>query len=80
MLYCLLPAPAIQHIAYTEPFFAFFAFLAMLACTRRKTILATVSFTLATAFRANGILNAGFLWWTVVWKYPAARDHSLVSP
>lgn len=60
-LYCLNPASIFFSAAYTEPMFALFTFLALLYCEKGQLLTATFWFFLASAVRANGIVNCGFL-------------------
>ncbi|KIO23823.1 glycosyltransferase family 76 protein [Tulasnella calospora MUT 4182] len=50
---------------YAEPFFATLSYKGILACHRKKWIKATVCFMLATAFRSNGTMLAGFIIWSL---------------
>ncbi|KAF8504005.1 GPI mannosyltransferase 2 [Gautieria morchelliformis] len=62
---CLLSSsPATVHLApYTEPWFSLLSYKGMLYCAQRRWIFASLSFSLACAFRSNGILLGGFLVW-----------------
>jgi Gpi18-like mannosyltransferase len=75
LLYTLAPAPAILSIPYTEPFLAFFAFSGMLYLSQHQKsyLKASLCFMLAATFRANGILNVGFLAWHLVWRIADVR-------
>ncbi|VDC03637.1 unnamed protein product [Peniophora sp. CBMAI 1063] len=70
-LFSLLPSSpaALLFAPYTEPYFALFTYQGMTECARRRYIPAALYFALATAFRSNGVLNAGFILWDLV-----ARD------
>ena len=78
LLYCIPPAPAVLSIPYNEPFFALFTYTALLTLQQEDLLRAAVYFALATAFRANGILNAGFLVWHKIWR-PSSVCRSLLS-
>ncbi|KDQ15752.1 glycosyltransferase family 76 protein [Botryobasidium botryosum FD-172 SS1] len=77
-LLSLLPSsPATAHAgAYAEPFFTFLSYRGMLLCTRKKWLLASAFFAVAGAFRANGILLAGFIIWGLVVE-PFIRNRQL---
>ncbi|KAG9042791.1 ER membrane glycoprotein subunit of the GPI transamidase complex-like protein [Tulasnella sp. UAMH 9824] len=64
-LLSLLPLspPTLLFAPYAEPFFATLSYKGMLACHRKKWIKGTVCFMLATAFRSNGTMLAGFIIW-----------------
>jgi phosphatidylinositol glycan class V len=68
VLYCLTPAPATLSLPYNEPFFALLAFSGMLAIQQRRYLLAAMFFAGSTAFRANGVLFAGFFVWHLLIK------------
>ena len=40
----------------------------MLQASQGRCVLATVFFAASTSFRANGVLNAGFVLWYLVWR------------
>ncbi|KAG8854196.1 ER membrane glycoprotein subunit of the GPI transamidase complex-like protein [Tulasnella sp. 330] len=61
-----LSPPALLFAGYNEPFFAMLSYKGMLACERKRWPKATACFMVATAFRANGIMLAGFLVWGIV--------------
>ncbi|KAK9895103.1 glycosyltransferase family 76 protein, partial [Cystobasidium minutum MCA 4210] len=69
ILYIISPAPAIFSVPYTEPFYAFFAFSGMLYLVKspKQYFRGTICFTIAAVFRANGILNIGFVAWSLLW-------------
>ncbi|KAG8910533.1 ER membrane glycoprotein subunit of the GPI transamidase complex-like protein [Tulasnella sp. 417] len=64
-LLSLLPLspPTLLFAPYAEPFFATLSYKGILACQRQKWIKATACFMLATAFRSNGTMLAGFIIW-----------------
>ena len=73
----LSPSPSTLVTPTPEAFFAFFALLGHLSCssfhrTRRlyQLWLAAAFYALATTFRANGVLLAGFLLWQLFWQRP----------
>lgn len=77
LLSILATSPATLVTPTPEPFFSFFALLGHLCLQHTprntfSTILFTASaalcFAVATAFRANGILLAGFIAWHIVWR------------
>nr|KAJ3400061.1 hypothetical protein HK105_004791 [Polyrhizophydium stewartii] len=69
---------AARWCRYTESPFALLTFVGMLAMVRGNRLVAAMSWSLATAVRANGILAAGFFVWDAV--HPFARQHrSMVS-
>ena len=61
ILFCINPASVFMSSVYTESLFAFLSFAGMLAIAESKPTIATISFSLATATRSNGIVAAGFL-------------------
>ncbi|KIK95235.1 glycosyltransferase family 76 protein [Paxillus rubicundulus Ve08.2h10] len=72
----LLPSSAatLRFASYSEPFFTYFSYRGMLACARSQWLSASVWFTLASAFRSNGILLSGFIVWNMlVAPYLSAR-------
>ncbi|KAL2917981.1 ER membrane glycoprotein subunit of the GPI transamidase complex-like protein [Polyrhizophydium stewartii] len=78
MLFCVNPAGIFMSSVYTESPFALLTFVGMLAMVRGNRLVAAMSWSLATAVRANGILAAGFFVWDAV--HPFARQHrSMVS-
>ncbi|KAG8987925.1 ER membrane glycoprotein subunit of the GPI transamidase complex-like protein [Tulasnella sp. JGI-2019a] len=60
-----LSPPALLFAGYTDPFFASLSYKGMLACERKQWFKATACFMIATAFRANGVMLAGFLIWGI---------------
>ncbi|KZV62811.1 glycosyltransferase family 76 protein [Peniophora sp. CONT] len=70
-LLSLLPGSpaALLFAPYTEPYFALFTYQGMLQCTRGRYFCSALFFALSTAFRSNGLMNAGFLLWDL-----AAQD------
>ncbi|KAI0036870.1 GPI mannosyltransferase 2 [Vararia minispora EC-137] len=64
----LVPAsPATLLFApYAEAYFALFSFQGMLECTKKRYVRAAAMFALATAFRANGVLLAGYILYDLV--------------
>ena len=73
ILYCITPSPATLVSPYNEPFYAFFAFTGMLLVERKKIIPAALLFACATAFRANGMLNVGFVVYPLLQRYMEVR-------
>ncbi|WFD32489.1 ER membrane glycoprotein subunit of the GPI transamidase complex-like protein [Malassezia sp. CBS 17886] len=73
-----------------EPFFSLFSLVGMYLlaahapCRRvcARSVLAAAAFAAATSFRANGVLLAGFLVWSVLWVplFPGARAARRVLP
>ncbi|KAG8960435.1 ER membrane glycoprotein subunit of the GPI transamidase complex-like protein [Tulasnella sp. 425] len=61
-----LSPPALLFAPYAEPFFATLSYKGMLACRRRNWMKASVCFMLATAFRSNGTMLAGFIIWGIL--------------
>ncbi|KAL4074276.1 glycosyltransferase family 76 protein [Scleroderma yunnanense] len=65
---------ALRFAPYTEPFYTYFSYRGMLACARSRWLLASLYFTVASAFRSNGILLCGFiLWGMLVVPFLSAR-------
>ncbi|KAG8986614.1 ER membrane glycoprotein subunit of the GPI transamidase complex-like protein, partial [Tulasnella sp. 427] len=58
-----LSPPTLLFAPYAEPFFARLSYKGILACHRRQWLKATFCFMLATSFRSNGTLLAGFIAW-----------------
>ncbi|KAI0320757.1 GPI mannosyltransferase 2 [Amylostereum chailletii] len=69
-LLSLLPSsPATAHYAgYADPFFTFFSYRGMLACARKQYVCGALHFALATGFRSNGTLLAGYILWGLVFE------------
>ncbi|KAI0324191.1 mannosyltransferase [Cubamyces sp. BRFM 1775] len=67
-LMSLLPSsPAtLRMVGYSEPFFTFLSYLGMRFCAHKQWFFATCCFALASTFRSNGILIAGFVLWGLV--------------
>lgn len=61
ILFCLNPAGVFMSTVYTETLFAFFSFSGMLLVQKKRTWLATLCFSLASATRSNGIVLIGFI-------------------
>ncbi|KAK2467794.1 hypothetical protein APHAL10511_000089 [Amanita phalloides] len=60
----LSSSPVTMRLApYSEPFFTYLSYRGMLCCARKKWLLATVLFTLASSFRSNGFLLSGYILW-----------------
>ncbi|KAF7311676.1 GPI mannosyltransferase 2 [Mycena kentingensis (nom. inval.)] len=66
-LLSLLPSsPATLFVApYTELLYTYFSYKGMLSCAKSHYLLASLYFTAAAAFRANGFLLVGFLIWGI---------------
>ena len=61
-----------------SPFCALFTFAALLSLTRHRNILAACLFAFNTAFRANGVINAGFfVWYLMIRKRPSTKNWTL---
>lgn len=58
-----------------EPFFALFALLGHLSLESVSPLAAALFYAIATAFRANGIILAGFFVWKLIW----ARLHAAAA-
>lgn len=61
LIYCLTPANVFMLAGYSETLFAALLFAGLFSLERGFTIRASVLLGLATATRANGLVNAGFL-------------------
>lgn len=60
-------SPSASRFApYSEPFFTYFSYRGMLACVRLQWLHASVCFTIAGAFRSNGVLLCGFIIWNML--------------
>lgn len=69
ILSIMVTSPATWLVgSYSEPFYAFFALRGLIYCAKRQWLLASMSFALASLFRSNAILLAGFLIWGLVVK------------
>lgn len=67
LLSLISSSPAsLLHGCYSEPFYTAFALRGLILCAKRQWFLASLAFGLATAFRANGVLLAGYLIWGLV--------------
>ncbi|KAI0790691.1 GPI mannosyltransferase 2 [Abortiporus biennis] len=73
-LLSLLPSSPVtlRYVPYTEPFFTYLSYRGMLFCARSQWFLAACSFSLASAFRSNGIMLGGFIIWGLLLE-PAFR-------
>ncbi|KAH8828488.1 glycosyltransferase family 76 protein [Flagelloscypha sp. PMI_526] len=57
-------SPAVLSMApYSEPIFTFFAYTGMLSIVNDQIFFASLAFTVAGLFRANGVFLAGFIIW-----------------
>ncbi|KIP08294.1 glycosyltransferase family 76 protein, partial [Phlebiopsis gigantea 11061_1 CR5-6] len=67
-LLSLLPSSPVtlRFSAYTEPFFTYFSYRGMLCCARTEWLHATLFFAVASTFRANGLMLAGYVIWGMV--------------
>ncbi|KAF9529293.1 glycosyltransferase family 76 protein [Crepidotus variabilis] len=61
----LLPSSPVTFffVPYNEPFFTFLSYKGMHACATQQWTKAALFFAVASTFRSNGILLAGFLLW-----------------
>jgi GPI mannosyltransferase 2 len=60
-------SPAVVHVSgYAEPLFTFCTYRGLLECSRRHWYFAALYFMIASSIRANGILLAGFLLWSLL--------------
>ncbi|KAH7108137.1 GPI mannosyltransferase 2 [Auriculariales sp. MPI-PUGE-AT-0066] len=63
----LSASPATMFFAaYTEPFFTLLAYKGMLFCVRKQYLAGSVAFTIAAAFRSNGMVLGGFIAWPTI--------------
>ncbi|NWY00873.1 PIGV mannosyltransferase, partial [Nothoprocta ornata] len=60
LLFCVSPASVFMAAAYSESMFAFLAFSAMWHLEKGQSWRSGLLFSLASAVRANGLVNAGF--------------------
>ncbi|TFK48040.1 mannosyltransferase [Heliocybe sulcata] len=67
-LLSLIPSsPAtLRYAPYTEPFFTYLSYKGMLASLRSRYLHAAAFFAVATTFRSNGVLLAGYIVWPVL--------------
>lgn len=67
-LLSLLPASpvALYFAPYAEPIFTFLSYAGMFACACRQYLRATLYFTVAAAFRSNGVLLALYVPWSLI--------------
>ncbi|KAF8626865.1 hypothetical protein AX15_004683 [Amanita polypyramis BW_CC] len=56
----------VRLVPYSEPFFTYLSYKGMFYCTRKKWVLATSLFTLASTFRSNGFLLSSYILWGMV--------------
>ncbi|XP_069478971.1 GPI mannosyltransferase 2 isoform X2 [Ambystoma mexicanum] len=61
LLFCLTPANVFMVAGYSESFFAFLAFGAMLKLEKGQNWISCLLFSLGTGVRSNGVINAGFI-------------------
>ncbi|XP_010865390.1 GPI mannosyltransferase 2 isoform X1 [Esox lucius] len=61
LLYCLTPANVFMMAGYSESLFAALTFGGLFLLERGYTLRACLALGIATASRANGLVNAGFL-------------------
>lgn len=80
LLYCVGPASVFHSSIYSESPFAFCTFggLCLLMAGRRWG--AAAIFALGTAFRSNGIVNAGFLGYHALWNCAQRRGVGRLLP
>ncbi|XP_078094171.1 palmitoyltransferase ZDHHC18-A isoform X2 [Mustelus asterias] len=64
LLFCLTPASVFMSAAYSESMFMLLAFGGMLYLEKGKPLISCILFSLSTAVRSNGIVNAGFLFYS----------------
>eukprot|EP01026_Neomeris_dumetosa_P040476 TRINITY_DN33417_c0_g1_i1.p2 TRINITY_DN33417_c0_g1~~TRINITY_DN33417_c0_g1_i1.p2 ORF type:complete len:126 (-),score=5.27 TRINITY_DN33417_c0_g1_i1:11-388(-) len=58
---CVHPSTTFMIVPYTESIFNMFTFAGIFMLSQSKPLQAAAMFSLASAFRSNGILNGGFL-------------------
>lgn len=64
VLFCLTPANVFMAAAYSESMFAFLVFSAMLQLEKGQSWTSGLLFCLAAGVRSNGVINAGFLFYS----------------
>ncbi|GCB62714.1 palmitoyltransferase ZDHHC18-A isoform X1 [Scyliorhinus torazame] len=64
LLFCLTPASVFMSAAYSESMFMLLTFSGMLHLEKGKPLTSCILFSLSTAVRSNGIVNAGFLFYS----------------
>lgn len=75
LLYAYPPSPA-SMITYTEPAFAAAYFAGLLACSKRRWLVAALCFAAATSLRATGVFSAAVLGWALLFapRRPASPE------
>ncbi|XP_063810716.1 GPI mannosyltransferase 2 [Pseudophryne corroboree] len=61
LLFCLSPASIFMTVTYSESLFALATFSGLWQLQKSRTLVGCAFFSLATATRSNGLVNAGFL-------------------
>ncbi|XP_069751576.1 palmitoyltransferase ZDHHC18-A [Narcine bancroftii] len=64
LLFCLNPASVFMSAAYSESIFLLLTLSGMLLLEKGRPLASCILFALATAARSNGIVNAGFLFYS----------------
>ncbi|XP_041069305.1 palmitoyltransferase ZDHHC18-A [Carcharodon carcharias] len=64
LLFCLTPANVFMSAAYSESMFVLLVFSGMLHLEKGRPLISCILFSLSTAVRSNGIVNAGFLFYS----------------
>ena len=78
-VFIMSPATVFFTAPYTESPFCFFSFLGMLLWQKEMYLASSLSFFLASFFRSNGIVNAGFFLYNMIrLNYRAKRKASVL--
>ncbi|THH07761.1 hypothetical protein EW145_g3162 [Phellinidium pouzarii] len=80
LLSLLSSSPAtLRHAPYAEPFFTYLSYKGMLHCARKRFLYASFMFALASAFRSNGIVLAGYIVWGMLIEPALSVSASLTN-
>ncbi|KAF8629165.1 hypothetical protein AX17_005750 [Amanita inopinata Kibby_2008] len=75
LLSLLSSSPVTVRLApYSEPFYTYLSYKGMFYCVRKRWFLATIMFTVASSFRSNGFLLAGYILWEMLAQPLLARE------
>ncbi|KAL5523765.1 hypothetical protein ACEPAG_7938 [Sanghuangporus baumii] len=83
LLSLLSSSPAtLRYAPYAEPFFAYLSYKGMLRCAQEHFVQASILFALASFFRSNGMMLAGYIMWGMLIRpllYESVADFSTLS-
>eukprot|EP01023_Acetabularia_acetabulum_P023510 TRINITY_DN22963_c0_g3_i1.p1 TRINITY_DN22963_c0_g3~~TRINITY_DN22963_c0_g3_i1.p1 ORF type:complete len:301 (-),score=17.58 TRINITY_DN22963_c0_g3_i1:91-993(-) len=80
LIYSVYSSSVFMIVPYTESMFNMFTFGGILQMSRQKPIIASLLFVLASLFRSNGLVNAGFLVYSLgIRQLQQRKFHALSS-